>query len=192
MQAINNFRPSTRIFNPNFLEIDVRYSEYGSTFSDYLCSHIIKNNLYFDVLIEYGDWNGELSREVYRMGKAEKVISVVNDEHDKELQKALNEMYYMTEEKVYVTMNKNIMNTICDKKVGVIFEGKKSQEIWEIIRGWNIDVSNIFLVAEHNMAIEEFGNYTNGKNQLIAQKCIGGKQVDFIQIEVRDDNGGQR
>lgn len=187
-QAIEKILPSTRILNPYFMKADIRYSEYGSTISDYLCSYIIEKKYSFDVFIEYGDWNGNLSREVYRMGRVRRVISFAIDIYDMELQRALNEMYYMPDNEVQVKLDRNIAENICNKRVGIVCEGKISREIWERIEEWNTCTLSVFNVLEHDKMIDGWGNEGNYRRQVIAKKCMCGKQMDLLHYEVTYEN----
>lgn len=180
--------PKTFITNPYFSRISYEIYEGEETIIEMILKYVYENHRNYMWLLDASAWGGEFARFFYRTNKAENIISLA-DKGECELQKSLNQLYYIPEDKLRVYEG-DIDDLVECFQCAVICGRYEKNELEQMKNFWKVSTLNEIFWSSKNDIEEEkeyilchtqFTSY-----QFIGRKCINGR---LCEIGVFKKNG---
>lgn len=179
--ALKTTVPKTLISNPYFSRISYEIHEGEETVIEMIFKYVYENGRNYIGLLDASAWGGEFARFFYRTNKAENIISLAN-KGEYELQKSLNELYYIPEEKLRVYEG-DINDLMECFQCAVICGRYDIDELEQIRNFWNNSaLSEIYWSSKMDIEKEKkfILNHTQFTSyQFIGQKCINGRLCEL-------------
>lgn len=157
-----------RIDNPLFSNWNYEMVEYSKRITDLFLEYIFEYKKYIDCIVEIGCWQGVFSRIMARFTQNIKLYSVINDDNDYVIQKALLDLYKMGERVALVDNKQSLLHI--GKHICLIVVNDDIRENFEFAP-WKL-----FWIHKLNSKIIHENNYNYIK---IGDGVVGDEKYEF-------------
>lgn len=175
IESLKISEPQVPIMHPYFTNVEYKIKEYEESTMEMVLRYVYETNTRYDSLLDASDYGGEFARSFYRSGKAGKIVSLIEDK-DYSFQKALNDLYYISEDMVRVesgTLEKLQGKYQC----GVICGKYNLVSLEKIVQFFDILFADE-IIWQSKDRIEEEKRYIIEKTQFKSYKALGKKCVN--------------